>query len=227
MLCGMPRVDAEVAVVGGEREHRVDQRREAGEHRAALAAVRRQEERVEAELLLLALGVAVAVHDLDGAGGGDVGVQRQQGHRLLVHHDVALGVLDGQDGGVAVADEVDLGAVDLQRLVDLDGLRLLGAFGTLAVGDLGLVDARGAAVGAGRLVGAVEVLQGEAEGGQVVGRVEEVPGLEVVVLGERVGEAVALQDQLVALVLEQLAPGEGDQHHDQRDVEGEVATSRR
>ncbi len=53
-------------------------------------------------------------------------------------------------------------------------------------------------------------------------RVEEVAGLEVVVLGERVGEAVALQDQLVALVLEELAPGEGDQHHDQGDVEGEV-----
>src|SRR5690606_23807818 len=108
------------------------------------------EEGVEAELLLLALGVAVAVEDLDDAGGGDVAVQRQQRYGVAVH-DLALAVADGHHGGVAVADEVDLGVADLQRLVDLDGGLLLLAVGALAVGELGLVGARGALVGAAAL----------------------------------------------------------------------------
>lgn len=121
-----------------------------------------------------------------------------------------------------MADEVDLGVPDLQRLVHLDDGVLLLAVGALGVRHLGLVGARSAAVGAGALVGAGELLDVEAERLQVVVG-EEVAGLEVVVLGERVGEAVALDDDLVALGLEELAPGERDQHDDQREMERQVA----
>ena len=53
-------------------------------------------------------------------------------------------------------------------------------------------------------------------------RVVQRSGLEVVVLGQRVGEAVAVDDQLAALGLEELPGGEGHQHDDQRDVEHQV-----
>lgn len=134
----------------------------------------------------------------------------------------APAVLDGDDGSVSVADQVDLRVADLQRLVDLDPGRPLLAVGADRVVDGGLEDARRALVGAARLVRGPEVLEVEAEGVEIVGG-EEVAGLEVVVLDEGVGEAVALDDQLVALGPVELAPGEGDEHHDQGDVEGEVA----
>src|SRR5699024_5082671 len=71
-------------------------------------------------------------------------------------------------------------------------------------------------------VGGAEVLEGEAEVRHLAA-VEPGSGLEGVVLGQRVREAVALDDGDLAAVAGQLAPGDADQHADQRDVEDEVA----
>lgn len=208
-------------MVGAERQHGEVQGGELREHLAlAVTGEGRHEERLEAQLGLLALLVLVAVHHLDGAGRGDVVVDRQQrdgGPR----DDLARAVPDGDDGGVAVGDQVDLGAVHDERFVDLDDALALGAVGSPRVRHPGLEGARGAALRAALLVRADEVVQHEAERGQRVGVVERAV-LDVVVLGERVGEAVALDDQLAALGLEELPAGEGHQHHDQGDVEDQV-----
>jgi hypothetical protein len=207
-------------VVGGEEEDGVPHRRGRGEHLAGARIERRHEEALEAELVLAALGVPV-VGDLDDAGRGEVAVLLEEGDGAAVGR-AALAVLDGDDRGVAGVHQVDLGVADLQRVVDLDPGLLLLAVGALPVRDVGAVVACRALLRAGLLVRRVEVLEAEAEEVQVV-RGEEGAGLEVVVLGEGVGEAVALDDQLAAVRLPQLPRGEGQQQHDQRDVEEEVA----
>ncbi|GAA5606331.1 hypothetical protein Sgri01_04667 [Streptomyces griseus] len=208
-------------MVGAERQHGEVQGGELREHLAlALAREGRHEERLEAQLGLLAVLVLVAVHHLDGAGRGDVVVDRQQrdgGPR----DDVPPAVPDGDDGRVAVGDQIDLGAVHEERFVDLDDVLALRAVGPLAVRHPGLEGPRGAALRTALLVRTDELVEHEAERGQRVGVVERAR-LEVVVLGERVGEAVALDDQLAALGLEKLPGGEGHQHHDQGDVEDQV-----
>ncbi len=120
-----------------------------------------------------------------------------------------------------MGDEIDLGAVHDERFVDADDGLAVGAVGTLVVRHAGLEGPGRAALRAALLVRTDELVQDEAEGGQRV-RVVERAGLEVVVLGERVGEAVALDDQLAALGLEELPGGEGHQHDDQGDVEDQV-----
>ena len=208
-------------MVRGEEEHRVLERRRPGEHRArAGAAEGGHEEALEAQLVPAPLRVLV-VGDLHDAGRGQVAVLREEGDRAAVG-GLALAVLDGDDGGVAVAVEVDLGVAHLQRVVDPDRVLLLLAVGPLPVRDVGAEGARGALLGAALLVRGLESVEAEAEGVQVV-RGEEGAGLEVVVLREGVGEAVTLDDQLAAFGLPQLAGGEGQQQDDQRDVEDEVA----
>lgn len=208
-------------MVGGEDQRRVVQGRE-GRVRSLLRVQRegRGEQPLEA-VLGLPVGVVADVHCLDHTDRGLVAVLRKERDRAL-EDDVALAVLDGDDGRVAVADQVDLGAAHLQRLVDLDrGLRLLAARAR-PVADVGAEGARGALLGAAARVRGVEAVQLEAEGVQVVSVVEGAR-LEVVVLGERVVETVALDDQLAALGLEQPAHREGDQQSEQGDVEQQVA----
>ena len=70
----------------------------------------------------------------------------------------------------------------------------------------------------------VEVVDAEGERLHHVG-VEQAAGGEVVVLGQVVGEAVLLADEHddAALVAEQAADGEADQHHEHGQVEEQVA----
>src|SRR4029078_10957774 len=102
-------------------------------------------------------------------------------------------VRDYEVGRVAVADEVDLRAVDLQRLIDLDGLLLPRRRRTLAIRDVCLEQARRATLGSRALEVDRELVEGEREWREIVGT-DEPSAAPRVELREGVRESVALLD---------------------------------
>ena len=121
-----------------------------------------------------------------------------------------------------MADQEDLRVADLQRVVHAQVVVLLGGVRLLAVAQLGH---EVAGLAPGPALGEpldLEVLDLEGERLHLVGG-ERRAGHEVVVLGEVVGEAVADQHDHATLVAEQAAHREAHQHHDDREVEDEVA----
>ncbi|MPM57531.1 hypothetical protein SDC9_104353 [bioreactor metagenome] len=174
-----------------------------------------QEEALEAE------GLGPGVGGLDRAGGGEVAVLGQEHHRA-VERDVAVPVGDRHHRGVPVGDQVHVGAVDRQRMVDLEGLGVRGGAGP--VGDRHL---RGELPGRAGLHRAGLEPYGEGVQGQRERRQRAVPEQpaagEVVVLGDVVGEALAGHHDRGALVAEQGAPGDADQQHQHAQVEQQVA----
>src|SRR6202000_675051 len=120
------------------------------------------------------------------------------------------------------ADQVHLGRVHVQRAIDLQVVCPGGAAGLGRVADVGVELVRLAPVLPGFDVAGRELVQGDAERGQVTGG-DEVPGGEGVQVGHGVGEAAAFHHQPVGLVPEQAAEADRDQHAHQRHVEQQVA----
>ncbi len=121
-----------------------------------------------------------------------------------------------------MADQEHVGVVDGQRVVHRDLPLLLGRTRRGPVGQVGgeLVRHPGLATLADE--GHREVVDGEVERVEL-GRVEQGAGPEVVVLAQRVGEAVLGHHDHAALEAPQATDGEADEHDQHRDVEQQVA----
>ena len=119
-------------------------------------------------------------------------------------------------------DEEDVGVVDRQRVVDPEVVGRLGSIDAVAVGQPGVeLACRAGCAALGEPLD-VEAVDRHQEGVEVVGA-EQAAGVEVVVGGAAVGELLALHEEHAALVAQQRADGEADEHHDHRQVEDQVA----
>ena len=213
-------VQAEVA---GPREHRDGRVAVVGEGRERAAGlgegVRRVELALEPELLAAVL--LGRVGDLDDAEGPEAAVLRKEDHRSgegrgavrVAHRDVRR---------VAVADQEDVGALDAERVVDRDRLVALRGARRGPVGEVGGELVRHPLLATLTDEGHVEVVHGEVERLEL-GGVEQRAGTEVVVLAQRVGEAVLGDDDDAALEAEQPTDREADQDDQHREVEEQVA----
>ena len=137
--------------------------------------------------------------------------------------DLAVAVAHREHRGVAVAEQEDLGAVDLQRVVDpqVVGPRPGARLGGVAHREPG---SRGALRAACRRAGSAPrgPSSVDRERREAVSSVRA-PGVEVS-YGDRVLEnAVALHHEHVALVAEQVAEADRDEQQQQREVEHQVA----
>ena len=213
----LPRavVEPEVAGVDRQRQQRVDQVAEARPRHAVAERERRVELALQPDLARQRVG---RLHDAEGLEGL---VGRQEDRRPAVGH-VAVAVPDRDERRVAVPDQEHLGAADGQRVVDLELVALdLRVRRLLVVQRADELARHPGPRPLGQPVD-LEVLDRERERLEVLGR-EQAARHEVVVLRQVVGEALPLDHDHAALVAEQPADGEADQHHEHREVEDEVA----
>ena len=144
-------------------------------------------------------------------------------HDRTRERHVALGVLDGDLGRVAMADQMHCRVTNVERLVDLENL-----LARSCPGPLGYLDVRPEQPGCPALHRSslelhVEVLHGDAEGHQI--RLSEPSASrEVVVLSEVVGEALPDDHHAGAAETEEYADRYPDEHEDQADVEHQIAS---
>ncbi len=208
-------VQAEVAREGGQEDGRVVRGGEGREPAPHIVQGRgRQEHPVQAER-------GLGVRHLHDSRRGEVAVLWQEHHRV-VEGDVTRGVRDDEVRCVAVTDQEHLHRVDGQRLVDLDRGRRAVGLRRRSVGDVGLEEPGGAALGGSTLEVDGEPVEGEREGRQGA-RVDEPAAAPGVVLRQGVGESRSLLDDDVALPAEQATVGDGQQDDDQGEMERQVA----
>ena len=208
-------VDAEVALVHAEGEEGCQQvavrRREGTGFEGDSARV---EEGGDAELLRHPVG------DLDDPERGERVVLRQERHGVAVD-DVAVGVPHRDGRCVSVAEQVDLVAGDVERMVDAHGI--LTRLAVLTHRDVGrevprLAGGRRAVL----LVGHIERV--ERHGVRAEGVVaDEAPAVHRLVVQQCVDEGLPLDDHALSGVREATADTDRDQHPDERDVKDEVA----
>jgi hypothetical protein len=210
-----PGVEAEVTDVGEHRDGRVAVVAHHVDRVAVDQRVRRVEQPLEPDVL-----AGLAPGRLDHAERLEVRALGKE-HGGPVVDDVALRVAHDDHRRVAVPDQEHLGAADRERVVDPEVVALGGRPGRGLVGQRGPEGAGHALPGPVLDPLDVEVVHREVERLHLVG-VEQRAGREVVVLGEGVGEAVADHQDHAALVAEQAADAEADQHHQHREVEQQV-----
>ncbi len=211
-------VDAEVSSVDVEAQERVVQsgegRRQCSRRRLALAD-RGIEEADHPDLL------AQPVGDLHPAERREPRVLRDERHGVA-EDDLALRILHRDRRRVPVAEEVDVGAADRERVVDLDGRRTRGVSrpGRRHLG--GVVERCSHGIRVLGLVGDVEAVDPDRERlERAVG--EEPARVERVVRREAVHEALPDDHDLLPGVAEASADADGDQNTEERDVEHQVA----